>query len=93
MKILLKYAGKDATEEYLPIHPKGTIEEALAPEQHLGEVDMSTVVKVVVEEVKAPTGAPPATIGGCLNIADIEVSLLRYPLSSARADRPSIGCC
>lgn len=71
-KILLKYAGKDATEEYLPIHPKGTIDE-LAPECHLGPVDMSTVTKVVVEEVKAPTGAAPVTLGGCINIADIEV--------------------
>ncbi|GAA5959291.1 hypothetical protein JCM21900_003917 [Sporobolomyces salmonicolor] len=74
MRILLKYAGKDATEEYEPIHPPGTIEEALSPDKHLGDVDMSTVEKVL-EEVKAPavvTGEAPPTLGGCLNLDDIE---------------------
>ena len=27
--IILRYAGKDATEEYLPVHPVGTIEKEL----------------------------------------------------------------
>ncbi|GAA5865688.1 hypothetical protein JCM1840_003219 [Sporobolomyces johnsonii] len=73
-RILLKYAGKDATEEYEPIHPPGTIEEALSPDKHLGDVDMSTVEKVV-EEVKAPVvaaGEAPPTLGACLNLDDIE---------------------
>lgn len=74
MKILLKYAGKDATEEYDPIHPPGTIEEALAPEFHLGPVDLATVEKVVVEEAKAPSTDAPVTLGACLNIADIEAA-------------------
>jgi L-lactate dehydrogenase (cytochrome) len=41
--IILQYAGKDATEEYDPVHPEGTIEKTLLPDQHLGPVDMSTV--------------------------------------------------
>ncbi|GAA6060003.1 hypothetical protein JCM10212_001161 [Sporobolomyces blumeae] len=53
-RILLKYAGKDATEEYEPIHPPGTIEEALPPEKHLGPVDPATVERVV-ERVQPPT--------------------------------------
>ncbi|KZT34745.1 hypothetical protein SISSUDRAFT_1065055 [Sistotremastrum suecicum HHB10207 ss-3] len=35
-KIILKYAGKDATEAYEPIHPKGTLEEHLPKDKHLG---------------------------------------------------------
>ncbi|KAK3688164.1 FMN-dependent dehydrogenase-domain-containing protein [Podospora appendiculata] len=45
MKIILKYAGKDATEEFEPIHPPDTLEKYLDKSKHLGAVDMSTVVK------------------------------------------------
>lgn len=44
-KIILKYAGKDATEEYEPIHPPDTLDKFLDKSKHLGEVDMSTVEK------------------------------------------------
>ncbi|KAE9411536.1 glyoxylate dehydrogenase [Gymnopus androsaceus JB14] len=46
-KIILKYAGKDATEAYEPIHPPNTIKDNLTPDKHLGPVDPSTVTKVV----------------------------------------------
>lgn len=42
-KIILKYAGKDATEEYAPIHPPDTLDKFLDKSKHLGEVDMKTV--------------------------------------------------
>lgn len=42
-KIILKYAGKDATEEFEPIHPPDTLDKFLDPSKHLGAVDMSTV--------------------------------------------------
>lgn len=42
-KIILKYAGKDATEAYEPIHPPDTLDKFLDPAKHLGDVDMSTV--------------------------------------------------
>ncbi|KAK4570448.1 Cytochrome b2, mitochondrial precursor [Recurvomyces mirabilis] len=42
-KIILKYAGKDGTEEYAPIHPPDTLDKYLDKSKHLGEVDMSTV--------------------------------------------------
>jgi len=42
-KIILKYAGKDATEAYEPIHPPDTLDKYLDKSKHLGEVDMSTV--------------------------------------------------
>ncbi|KAJ7284155.1 FMN-dependent dehydrogenase-domain-containing protein [Mycena rebaudengoi] len=48
-KIILKYAGKDATQEYDPIHPPDAITTNLPPEKHLGPVKPDTVEKVVVE--------------------------------------------
>ncbi|KAL1938551.1 hypothetical protein VTO73DRAFT_11574 [Trametes versicolor] len=48
-KIILKYAGKDATEAYEPIHPPDAITTNLAPEKQLGLIDQSTLVKVVKE--------------------------------------------
>ncbi|KZT72246.1 hypothetical protein DAEQUDRAFT_809145 [Daedalea quercina L-15889] len=55
-KIILKYAGKDATAEYDPIHPPNAITDNLPPEKHLGPVDQDTVLKVdvvVTDEEKA----------------------------------------
>ncbi|KAK4236922.1 FMN-dependent dehydrogenase-domain-containing protein [Achaetomium macrosporum] len=49
-KIILKYAGKDATEEFDPIHPPDTLEKYLPKSKHLGPVDMSTVIKEKAEE-------------------------------------------
>lgn len=40
-KIILKYAGKDATEAYEPIHPPDALDKNLPPEKHLGELDAS----------------------------------------------------
>ena len=42
-KIILKYAGKDATEEFEPIHPPDTVDKYLDKSKHLGDVDMKTV--------------------------------------------------
>ncbi|SPO06001.1 probable L-lactate dehydrogenase (cytochrome) [Cephalotrichum gorgonifer] len=42
-KIILKYAGKDATEEFEPIHPPDTLDKYLDPSKHLGPVNMATV--------------------------------------------------
>lgn len=49
-KIILKYAGKDGTEEYDPIHPPDTLDKFLDKSKHLGEVDMQTVEKEEKEE-------------------------------------------
>nr|VWP00836.1 Uncharacterized protein [Ganoderma boninense] len=38
-KIILKYAGKDATSAYEPIHPPDALEKNLPPEKHLGGLD------------------------------------------------------
>lgn len=49
-KIILKYAGKDATEAYEPIHPPDTLDKFLDKSKHLGEVDMNTVKQEAKEE-------------------------------------------
>ncbi|KAI9732623.1 MAG: Cytochrome b2, mitochondrial precursor [Cirrosporium novae-zelandiae] len=49
-KIILKYAGKDATEEFDPIHPPDTLDKYLDKSKHLGEVDMNTVEHEEKEE-------------------------------------------
>ncbi|THV06212.1 hypothetical protein K435DRAFT_773404 [Dendrothele bispora CBS 962.96] len=48
-KIILKYAGKDATAEYDPIHPPDAITTNLPKEKHLGPVEPDTVEKVEVK--------------------------------------------
>jgi hypothetical protein len=44
------HQGKDATEEFEPIHPPDTLEKYLPKDKHLGPVDMTTVVKEKTEE-------------------------------------------
>ncbi|MCJ1225266.1 hypothetical protein MMC12_001915 [Toensbergia leucococca] len=48
--IILKWAGKDATEPYEPIHPPDTLDKYLDRSKHLGEVDMSTMKQEQKEE-------------------------------------------
>lgn len=71
-KIILKLAGKDATEEYDPIHPPGILEEELKPEACLGTVDASTLPK---EEPSAKPSEPvqgPPPMEALLNLDEIE---------------------
>ena len=73
-KIILQLAGTDATEEYDPIHPPGTLEESLKPEQCLGTIDESTLPK---PESPLPQQAAAEeehimTLDECLNLDDIE---------------------
>lgn len=74
-KIILKLAGKDATEDYDPVHPPGTLEENLKPENILGTVNPDTLVKA--EDPAADGGAagnrdvaPP--LESLLNLDEIE---------------------
>ncbi|KAJ7167556.1 FMN-dependent dehydrogenase-domain-containing protein [Mycena filopes] len=76
-KIILKYAGKDATCEYDPIHPPDAITTNLPRDKHLGPVDPETVEKVVVQitdEEKARqervSNRPP--LDEILNLHDFE---------------------
>ncbi|KAI0778046.1 FMN-dependent dehydrogenase-domain-containing protein [Trametes elegans] len=45
-KIILKYAGKDATSAYEPIHPPDALDKNLPPEKHLGVLDSAAASAV-----------------------------------------------
>ncbi|KAI0175576.1 FMN-dependent dehydrogenase-domain-containing protein [Hypoxylon sp. FL1284] len=85
-KIILQLAGRDATEEYDPIHPPGTLEENLKPEAKLGRIDPQTLVRTgkpaAKEERKKGdddgSGEPP--MESLLNLDEIEqVATRRMP--------------
>ncbi|KAI5815183.1 putative mitochondrial cytochrome b2 [Pyronema omphalodes] len=76
-KIILKYAGKDATEEFDPIHPPDTLDKYLDKKFHMGEVDMRTVAieeKQVdpdeAERLERIKNMPPLEL--CYNLSDFE---------------------
>ncbi|KKK12419.1 hypothetical protein P175DRAFT_0501518 [Aspergillus ochraceoroseus IBT 24754] len=72
-KIILKLSGKDATEEYDPIHPPGILEENLKPEACLGTVDPATLPKPEANAASAPEKEddfPP--MEALLNMDDLE---------------------
>jgi len=60
-RIILQLAGQDATNEFDPIHPPGTLEENLKPEAMLGTVD-----PVSLERFRARTAVPKAKTAGGL---------------------------
>jgi hypothetical protein len=76
-KIILQLSGRDATAEFDPIHPPGTLEEHLKPEAKLGVVDPESLKKL-----QRPKGAseeseprpPPPPLETLLNIDDIEAA-------------------
>lgn len=75
--IILKYAGKDATTAYEPIHPPDTLDKFLDPAKHLGDVDMSTVEveekEVTQEEVERQERIKRMPIlEQCYNLLDFE---------------------
>ncbi|KAI0154936.1 FMN-dependent dehydrogenase-domain-containing protein [Xylariaceae sp. FL1272] len=77
MKIILKYAGKDATAEFDPIHPPDTLDKYLDKSKHLGNVDMKTVrtVKEVEdpdEEARQQRIADKPQLAQCYNLLDFE---------------------
>lgn len=76
-KIILKYAGKDATEEFEPIHPPDTLDKFLDPSKHLGAVDMSTVEQEEkafdpeeAERLERVSRMP--SLAACYNLMDFE---------------------
>ncbi|KAF5863149.1 hypothetical protein ETB97_010608 [Aspergillus alliaceus] len=73
-KIILKLAGKDATEEYDPIHPPGILEENLKPEAMLGTVNPETLPKIEAEPAPSSSGETegPPSMESLLNMDDIE---------------------
>ncbi|KAH7136522.1 FMN-dependent dehydrogenase-domain-containing protein [Dactylonectria macrodidyma] len=76
-KIILRYAGKDATEEYEPIHPPDTLDKYLDASKHLGPVDMGTVEQeekeIDPDEVdRQDRIAQKPLLSQCYNLLDFE---------------------
>lgn len=74
--VILQLAGKDATEEYDPIHPTGTLEQNLQPEALVGTVDtkslqaLSPVKDAGSDAQEDRQDTPP--MASLLNMDDIE---------------------
>ncbi|KAK5194110.1 hypothetical protein LTR99_005659 [Exophiala xenobiotica] len=75
--IILKLAGQDATEEYDPIHPPGTLEENLPESAKIGTIDPKTLP----EPVKAATNIGPEPspeielpLAALLNLDEVEAA-------------------
>lgn len=73
-KVILKLAGKDATEEYDPIHPPGTLEENLKPEACLGTVNPASLPKPEAnpEATGEEEDQGPPPMESLLNLDEIE---------------------
>jgi L-lactate dehydrogenase (cytochrome) len=70
----LQLAGTDATEEYDPIHPPGTLEENLSPSQKLGTINPDTLPAAEKSPVDTgdATQEGPLDLDSILNIDEIE---------------------
>ncbi|KAF2878390.1 FMN-dependent dehydrogenase-domain-containing protein [Massariosphaeria phaeospora] len=66
-KVILQLAGKDATQEYDPVHPAGTLEQNLKPEQKLGTVNVDTL---------PPTEKSPLEMGDVVQDGSVNLDTL-----------------
>lgn len=71
-KIILQLAGQDATEEYDPIHPPGTLEGSLPAEAKLGPFDTSTLPATEKAPVEDTNTDEPPPVEDLLNLDEIE---------------------
>ena len=72
-KIIISLAGQDATEEYDPVHPPGTLEENLSPEAKLGKIDADGVIEHETPIDTSPSEQDgPVDLQSLLNLDEIE---------------------
>jgi len=73
-KVILQLAGQDATSEFDPVHPPGTLEENLKPEMRLGKVDPKTLPLKPQERERRPQpeGDEHVALEQLLNLDEIE---------------------
>lgn len=73
---ILRFAGSDATEEYDPIHPPGTLESSLPADATVGPIDAATIPTSKAAPSEPSQQSEPdggvATLEDCLNLDDIE---------------------
>lgn len=87
-KIILKYAGKDATEEFEPVHPPDTLDKYLDKSKHLGSVDMNTVTQEEKaadpeEEARQERIRRMPLLEQCYNLLDFEAVARRIMKKTA----------
>jgi len=84
--IILKYAGRDATAAYEPIHPPDALDKNLSKDKHLGELDTAAAKEVAREaesrkktqdeiRVEQAQRQKPA-LNRLLNLQDMEVGVV-----------------
>lgn len=83
--MILKYAGRDATEAYVPIHPPDALEKNIPASKHLGPLSWSAIQTLLTEQKRktkskddvrvenAMRARPP--LKRILSLADMEVGL------------------
>lgn len=87
--VILRYAGRDATEEYETIHPPTALENNLPIEKRLGPVDPVTIVRPQkgltrpTSPVLTKTDELPA-LSTIISLQDFEVRASRGLLISSR---------
>ena len=102
-KIILKYAGKDATEAYEPIHPPDTLDKYLDKSKHLGEVNMDTVEQENTEDDPEEQDRQDRIkhmplLAECFNLMDFEAVARRvmkkgaWAYYSSGADDEIVSC-
>ncbi|KAL8862324.1 MAG: hypothetical protein Q9178_001333 [Gyalolechia marmorata] len=89
-QIILKWAGKDATETYDPIHPPDTLDKFLDKSKHLGEVNMDTVQQDEAEDdpdelERQERIKRMPILEQCYNLMDFEAVALRVMKKTAWA--------
>lgn len=78
-RVILQLAGRDASEEFDPVHPPGTLKEYLQPEAKLGTVDPASLEKLKPKVIKTKNTSqdgqvsPPA-LHTLLNLDEIEAA-------------------
>ncbi|KAJ5937271.1 FMN-dependent dehydrogenase-domain-containing protein [Penicillium verhagenii] len=70
--VILRLAGKDATEEFDPVHPAGTLEDNLKPESLLGTVDLKTLPKKESTSTTVQKIEDHPSVNTLLNMDEIE---------------------
>ncbi|CAF9940821.1 hypothetical protein IMSHALPRED_002180 [Imshaugia aleurites] len=87
--IILKWAGKDATDQFEPIHPPDTLDKFLDKSKHLGEVNMDTVEQEKEfdpdEEERQDRIKRMPILEQCYNLMDFEAVARRVMKKSAWA--------
>ena len=72
-KIILQLAGQDATEEYDPVHPPGTLEEHLPPGAKLGTVNGTASETFSTSREERPQHQQDSqALESLLNISEVE---------------------